>query len=63
MGDDRAFGGDVEGEVGGAFVDGPFEGGFIALIETNEEELGDGDSGVVGGDEFFFGFGIRIVTY
>ena len=43
MGGDGAFRGDVEGEVGGAFVNGPFEGGFVALVEAKEEKLRDGD--------------------
>lgn len=55
-----AAGGEVEGEVWRAFVDCPFETIRDAFVQAEEEELGDGDSGVVGGDQVGFGFGVGV---
>lgn len=56
-----AFGRDVEGEERGAGVQVlPREAVLGAFVEPEEEELGRGLRGVVGGDDVGFGFGVGV---
>ena len=58
-----AFGGDIEGEEGSASVDGPCEAAvLLALVEAEEQQLGNGNGGIELRYEFFFGYGVRVIS-
>lgn len=59
---DVAFWRDIESEDGAALVGFPFETLFVLLVDAEEDELGDGDGGVVVGEQLIFGLLVRILA-